>query len=255
MTMIHRLKRKEGLDYGTNIGETTGDTLFEGRHGNSIRIGSRSNKPYIFLSNERMSDNDEESLGDGSIISITSDGTLYEHFETYLEDNGKESIEVNGFTLASDTLKEPNRFMGTLVSQVNNNQDVQQLIYDYSGNQTLITSDRITLNSKLDDIFVSSIKDIYIGSGRHLSLTSPKSINILSNNVNIGNNTKENLQSMVLGDTLKEVLNDIINLIPTIKIPTMLGPQVPMPDIQTKITQITTKIDNITSTKHKIEQG
>ena len=54
---------------------------------------------------------------------------------------------------------------------------------------------------------------------------------------------------------MKNLLTEIINLIPTITIPTMLGPQVPTPDIQAKITQITTLIDNITSTKHKIEQG
>ena len=44
-------KRKEGLDFGSSIRETTGDMLLEGRHGNSIRIGSRSNDPYVFISN------------------------------------------------------------------------------------------------------------------------------------------------------------------------------------------------------------
>ena len=39
-------RRKEELDYGNAIFETTGDTLIEGRHGNSLRIGSRSNNPY-----------------------------------------------------------------------------------------------------------------------------------------------------------------------------------------------------------------
>jgi hypothetical protein len=61
------------------------------------------------------------------------------------------------------------------------------------------------------------------------------------------------MQPMVLGDTLKEVLTKIINLIPTITIPTSLGPQVPTPDIQTKVTEITTLIDSITSAYHNIE--
>ena len=42
----------------------------------------------------------------------------------------------------------------------------------------LLHSDRITLNSKLDDILISSIKDIHIGAGRHLSIGSFETLNI-----------------------------------------------------------------------------
>ena len=61
-------KRKKDLDYGNAIREAIGDTLFEGRHGNSIRIGSRSNNPYVFISNKRHPNNTVESLADGSLI-------------------------------------------------------------------------------------------------------------------------------------------------------------------------------------------
>ena len=244
-------KQKIELDYGKAIKETTGDTLFEGRHGNSIRIGSRSNNPYVFISNKRHPWNKIESINDGSLLSIISNGTIDQHLGGgFNSDNN-----LIKFQLQSDTVENNTYPIGTVHSDLNNGADIQDTIYGYNGNQMLLHSDRITLNSKLDDIFISSIKDIYIGSGRHLSLTSPTSLNILSNNVNIGNPKQSTMESMVLGEKLKEVLNDIVNLLPTIKIPTMLGPQVPMPDIQAKITQITTKIDNITSTKHKIEQG
>jgi len=127
-------------------------------------------------------------------------------------------------------------------------------IYGYNGNQMLFNSDRITLNSKLDDIFISSTKDIHIGAGRHISIGAFESLNILSSNVNVGNSTRASeMQSMVLGDTLKEVLTDIINLIPSIVITTQLGPQSPMPQIQADIQKITSKIDGILSTYHKIE--
>jgi len=249
--------RNEDLDYGTSINEVVGDYLIEGRHGNSIRVGSRSNNPYIFISNERANVNYSETLGDGSLITITSNGTLAQHFESYLDGDIRDdsSEEIFGFKLSSDGVETNTYPIGTIHSDLNNGADIQDTIYGYNGNQMLLHSDRITLSSKLDDIFVSSIKDIHIGSGRHLSINAPKSLNILSDNVNIGNKYKATMESMVLGESLKEVLTDIINLIPTIKIPTMLGPQVPMPDIQAKITQITTKINNITSTKHKIEQG
>ena len=257
--------RNEDLDYGTSIGEVTGDYMIEGRHGNSIRVGSRSNNPYVFISNKRVNTNYSETLGDGSLITITSNGTLAQHFESYIDgeitlntETGEEEFDGEqkfGFQLQSDTVDDNTYPIGDIQSDLNNGADIQDTIYGYDKNQMLLHSDRITLNSKLDDIFVSSIKDIYIGSGRHLSLTSPKSINILSDNVNIGNKNKATMESMVLGEALKEVLNDIVSLIPSITITTQLGPQSPMPTIQADIQKITNKIESITSTKHKIEQG
>jgi len=258
--------RKENLDYGDTLNEVVGDYVIEGRHGNSVRVGSRSNNPYIFISNQRNNENVFESVSDGSLISITSDGTLAEHFPSYFdgdvglinesgEESGEESEEKFGFTLSSDGLEDNTYPIGTIHSDLNNGADIQDTIYGYSTNQILFNSDRIILNSKLDDIFVSSIKDIYIGSGRHLSINAPTSINVLSDNVNIGNPNKATMESLVLGEALKEVLNDIVSLIPSITITTQLGPQSPMPTIQADIQKITNKIESITSTKHKIEQG
>ena len=246
-------KRNDDLDYGSIVNEVSGDYIIEGRHGNSLRVGSRSNNPYIFISNGRGNFNKFESLSDGSLITITSNGTLAEHFPGYYDVNTEENIK--GFTLSSDGVENNTYPIGDIQSDLNNGADIQDTIYGWNKNQMLLHSDRITLSSKLDDIFVSSIKDIYIGSGRHLSLTSPTSLNIISENVNIGNKNKATMESMVLGEALKEVLNDIVSLIPSITITTQLGPQSPMPTIQADIQKITSKIENITSTKHKIEQG
>ena len=262
-------KREIGLDYGNAINETTGDTIIEGRHGNSLRIGSRSNNPYVFISNKRFPDNNLESIGDGSLISITSNGSLRQHFKNLFDEDGNPIT----FQLSSDSVEGNTYPIGDIQSDLNNGADSDETIYQYgsvdtgeldengekifegtNANQILFHSDRITLNSKLDDIFVSSIKDIHIGAGRHISIGAFESLNILSSNVNVGNSTRASeMQPMVLGDTLKEVLTKIINLIPTITIPTSLGPQVPTPDIQTKVTEITTLIDGITSAYHNIE--
>ena len=259
--------RNDELDYGNAIRETTGDTIIEGRHGNSLRIGSRSDKPYVFISNERNPENYLESLGDGSLISITSNGTLAQHFESYIDgipvetDEGEDVIieegtgeEIFEFKLSSDLIEGNTYPIGNIYMDLNGLNDSYDGIYGYNGNQMLFNSDRITLNSKLDDIFISSTKDIHIGAGRHISIGAFESLNILSSNVNVGNSTRASeMQSMVLGDTLKEVLTDIINLIPSIVITTQLGPQSPMPQIQADIQKITSKIDGILSTYHKIE--
>ncbi len=281
-------KRKNGLDYGKALRGTTGDTIFEGRHGNSIRIGSRSNNPYVFISNKRNPLNNVESILDGSLISITSNGSITNHL-------GNTSGYGNNvrFTLSSDTLGQPNRRMGDLISNVNNNQDSNELIYNYgteevgavslteasyegqNANQILITSDRITIDSKLDDIYLSSKKDIHIGTGRYLTFTTiggpdannTDSVIFNSSNFNIGNPNTANMQSMVLGDELKNILVEIVNLLGRLQTTTSLGLQTPITvgsfagDIKageplaTVITNLETKIENMLSTKHKIEQG
>ena len=251
-------KRKKDLDYGSAIRETIGDTLFEGRHGNSIRIGSRSNNPYVFISNKRHPNNSVESIADGGLITITSNGSLTQHL------GNSQGVK---FRLVSDTVETNTYPIGDIYSDLNNGVDIEQEIYGYNRNQMLLQSDRITLNSKLDDIFVSSIKDIYIGSGRHLSINAQKSINVLSDNVNIGNPNKATMENMVLGNQLQDVLVEIVNLLGRLQTTTSLGLQTPLTvgeipgdvkpgkPIVTVISNLETKIQNIISTKHKIEQG
>ena len=251
-------KRKKDLDYGNAIRETTGDTIFEGRHGNSIRIGSRSNNPYVFISNKRHPNNSVESIADGGLITITSNGSLTQHL------GNSQGVK---FRLVSDTVETNTYPIGDIYSDLNNGVDIEQEIYGYNRNQMLLQSDRITLNSKLDDIFVSSIKDIYIGSGRHLSINAQKSINVLSDNVNIGNPNKATMENMVLGNQLQDVLVEIVNLLGRLQTTTSLGLQTPLTvgeipgdvkpgkPIVTVISNLETKIQNIISTKHKIEQG
>jgi len=265
-----------GLDYGNVINEVTGDYMIEGRHGNSVRIGSRSNHPYMMFSNERGIFNNFESLSDGSLISITSYGTLANYFSGYTDFNSEQS--VLGFKLSSDLVETNTKPIGQLYSDTNNKID-QEEIYRYgskktdkvddegnpifeasSGNQVLINSDRIILNSKLDDIFVSSIKDIYIGAGVNLSLTSP-TLNLVSDNVNIGSPNKEGvtLEAMVLGDALLEVLTDTLAALSEAA-SLFYGSPLPLTDttgapLVSKITPIQQKLNRILSTKHKIEQG
>ena len=98
-------------------------------------------------------------------------------------------------------------------------------------------------------------------------MSSGISLNILSNNVNIGNPNKATMENMVLGNQLQDVLVEIVNLLGRLQTTTSLGLQTPLTvgkisgdvspgePIATVITNLETKIQNIISTKHKIEQG
>jgi hypothetical protein len=254
-------ERKEDLDYGQVLNETTGDMLLEGRHGNSLRIGSRNNNPYLFISNNRSYLNDRESLADGSLISITSNGTLQQHFGGYeiplasINENGRLVLdEENGrtvfqFTLSSDTLQSPNRNMGQTVSFVNNNQNVQDLIYGYDKNQMLFNSNRIILNSKTDDIYLSSIKDIHIGTGRHLTISTNENLLIESQKTFFGKNAKE---PMVKGKELLDLLKKIIDMFSEVKSPPGFsgGPLIPSPNLA----KVKSDIDKFLSSKYFIDE-
>jgi len=58
---------------------------------------------------------------------------------------------------------------------------------------------------------------------------------------------------MVLGDTLKEVLNDIVTIFSKLQVMTQLGPQNILPITEPDIQSVTNKIESIVSSYHKIE--
>jgi len=273
--------RNIGLDYGTAVKETTGDTIFEGRHGNSVRIGSRSNNPYVFISNKRDISNNTESISDGSLISITSNGSLRQHFGGYEDIVNEESVP--GFQLASDGVKENKRLMSNLISSINELDDIDPILYGYGSidtgtideesgepifegtkaNQILFSSDRITINSKLDDIYLSSNKDIHIGSGRSLAISTNEDLIIESRNIYLGNpapnQSGREMEKMVLGNKLLEVLQETLAALKEAN-GLVQGVPVPLTDstgapgsFSTKIVPIEQKLDSILSQYHYIE--
>jgi len=256
------------------VPQTTGDFLIEGRHGNSVRVGSRGGQPNIVISNNRHHQNQVETLGDGSVISITSGGTLNDFFDLYLESevyanrfDTPEGLIRYGFSLASDTLYGEDISTSDGSNQLKyisqrwvdwNNEDSVLDLYGYRGDQMLLHSDRITINSKRDDIFVSAKKDVYIGAGRHLGITTNNDITIVSDRLFLGDPYKERMQGMVLGQTLLEMLREILSVVKSAQ-GICQGAPIPLADetgspggVNQKITQIEQRIEEILSNKHML---
>ena len=132
------------------------------------------------------------------------------------------------------------------------------LIYNYgieeNQNQVLVNSDRITINSKSDDIFLSSNKDIHMGTKRHLTISTNENFIINSQNTYLGNPFSKDtkMDNLVLGKKLQQVLKDIVSLFHEIKVLTQLGTQstLPLPSEQ----KVISDIEAIISTKHFIEE-
>ena len=89
------------------------------------------------------------------------------------------------------------------------NSDLQQYVYEYKSNQTLIKSQRVIIYSSDDDIILSSNKDILL-NGVQNNIVG-KNINLISKNIHIG--PQEHKEFALLGDTTINLIEDLIKSI------------------------------------------
>ena len=123
----------------------------------------------------------------------------------------------------------------------------------------LFHSDRITINSKSDDIYLSSIKDIHIGAGRRLAISTNEDVIIESRKTYLGKNAVNKGEPMVLGNQLLEVLQDTLAALKEAA-SLFYGSPIPLTDttgapFQMKIVPIEQKVNKILSQYHFIEQN
>ena len=236
-----------------------GDLIYEGRHGNSIRIGSRDINPYIIISNGRGLTRTSESLLDGTIFAILENGSLNEHFSL------SESVS---YTMSSDRIKDPTILMSELVSIVNNNENSTDILYNYINSQSFLISDRITIDAKKDSMFITSFQNIHIGAGKNLTISANKDIIFESSNIYLGKAAKnekdtDTEQGLLLGENLRALLEQLINILSNINghcqgAPLPLGYNMGAPgslaiELQKIKKALMKNANSIISTKHFIE--
>ena len=110
------------------------------------------------------------------------------------------------------------------------------------------------MNSKSDDIYLSSNKDIHIGTKIHLTVSTSENFIVESEKTYLGDPNKKEMDNMVLGKKLQEVLKGIVNIFNKIQITTQLGPQKILPVTEPDIQQVLSDINTIISNKHFIEE-
>ena len=168
--------------------------ILEGRHGNSIRIGSRNINPYIIISNGRTLKNTQETSLDSSIFAFFKHGTLRQHFnkdakKTKVSGNESDIIKDYAFTLADDEIKKVYKSISTTFKKNigrgkletgEDDPDIQSTLYKYGEkageSQAFLSSDRITFNARSDSIFISAFKHVHIGSGNSMTLSTSQNI-------------------------------------------------------------------------------
>ena len=214
------------------IRDIVGDTIFEGRYGNSMRLGSRDFKPLIIFSNGINEGITSETLVDGSsMIAMFSHGTIHQHFpkdSKFVDESSPEDgeFEVKQFKLASDSIndakdEQQQRMIGELYNYS------WGMDWEQNQQQLLINSQKITINSKKESMFLSSYQNIYIGAGGTINLISERETVIESQNVFLGKQAKTKFdeadtdnpaEPLVLGNQLRIFLEKILNMIKNLKV-------------------------------------
>jgi hypothetical protein len=230
-----------------------GDMMFEGRHGNCIRIGSRNEEDLIFISNGQPPSNIVETTSVGSLFAVIESGTLHQHFK-WNQKVDDDNIVYEPFVISSDNESlENKRPMGHEVYN-----------YDYNTNQILITSDKLTFNSRSDNIFLSSFNDIHIGTGNKLTINTNKETIIEASNIYLGKQALGQTEPVVLGRTLVDILTNMIDAIGEIFVGgTVGGVSIPVSKSnspgwitpQTGLNSIKSKLETMLSEYHYIEDN
>jgi len=212
--------------YGTGIGEvgsdaeiesTYSDLTLEGRHNNHITIGSRFFNPYTIIKNNSTLSNQ------GSVIGLLSMGSLLQNNIDY-DGLSSDLVVQEAIEIGTDS------YLGNFIGIGNDSteaegiprQDIFNLnfaeVTDDINNQTdfdqiIIFSDRITFDATSNDLTMSAKRNLNIGTGQNISITSKKHTVIQSENIYLGVESQSKTEPIVLGEELRKILEDIVNVI------------------------------------------
>jgi hypothetical protein len=170
-----------------------GDSLIEGRFGQSIRFGS---------SNYLRRDNDTWSAGTKDPDSID-----YEAKPITLIINGQGKPSVKNADLFSSTVEDISRDDSSIYltsGQVIRTLAISDIIgskkyeFPYKGNQVLVSSDRVMLYSKKENILLFSRQDVGLSANNNIILNSSKIVSVESPRIELGGESAK--EQAILGN-------------------------------------------------------
>ena len=233
---IHKLKLYEG------------DTLLESRFGQSIRFSGYNNSenkfaPTITIRNGENADSLQSDVGTSTEENINKDGNII------FLGSGEKLLEL---TLPTTNAKES--------------------LFNYptelKGNQILLSSDRIILSAKTSQMIFASKEDIGFITDGQFSIDTTKGINVTANQhiyfdvkdkfnfsitttgggaIALGSTETDELEPAVKGETLKNLLYDLMQIIAQQIYVTPAGPTAPGPTNNPLLNGLTAKLNDILS--------
>ena len=178
-----------------------GDNIFEGRFGNSIRLGSTTKSKGLYKNNW------SESGEEGNPITILRNGQ-----PTDSGDEGWVPIVDNINNDLSSIYLTSNQLIPIKASSTNytgiSDENIPEFPNQYKGNQVILNSGRILLNSTTDSILLSSKKVISLSAKSDIGIATSGSIAIESGELKLGGSNAE--QPAVLGDIFLDQLSGVM---------------------------------------------
>jgi hypothetical protein len=233
---IHKLKLYEG------------DTLLESRFGQSIRFSGYNNSenkfaPTITIRNGENADSLQSDVGTSTEENINKDGNII------FLGSGEKLLE---WTLPTTNAKESFFNYPT----------------ELKGNQILLSSDRIILSAKTSQMIFASKEDIGFITDGQFSIDTTRGINVTANQhiyfdvkdkfnfsitttgggaIALGSTETDELEPAVKGETLKNLLYDLMQIIAQQIYVTPAGPTSPGPTNNPLINGLASKLNDILS--------
>jgi hypothetical protein len=188
-----------------------GDTIYEGRWGNSFRLGSTVKNATIPNKWSLVGEN-------GDPILILRNGQTSYTSNPWVPETEDVNDDLSSIYLTST------QQLPLFPANVNNSSFSKSTpptnVGQYEGNQIILNSGRLVFNAKSDSILLLANKAIQLSCGETLGIDA-KQIALTANKVYLGSSEGiegSKIQSVVLGENLNFVLSDIAVFLQTLNI-------------------------------------
>jgi len=234
-----------------------GDTLIEGRQGQSIRFtgfktelaDGRNINPFV----------DDENNGKPLIVISNDQISTDNGFDHIVEDVNEDSTSIY---LTSDHTIPLNAASNKRDSYDTTKTDVPEDFNTYRGSQLIANSGRIVLNSKEDSILLSATTTVGL-NGQSINLDGERYTSIDSPKIYLGTSAILEQDPVLLGNETVKLLKDLVDSLRTFftdltTATTVSGEPIPkfletVPSINRKLTKIEGRLESLKSKKVWVE--
>ena len=176
-----------------------GDAIFEGRFGNSIRLGNTSK------TNSKYKNNWSEEGSNGDPLMILRNGQPDDSPE---EGGGLPTTENIDTDKSSLYLTSTQKIPVTAVENYEAFSEPPEAPQEYTSNQAILNSGRLLLNANVDSVLISGQKSIALSANENIGISSNQDVVLSGAAVRIGD--KEADHPVILGD---DFLDQFANLV------------------------------------------
>ena len=239
-----------------------GDTLLQSRFGQSIRFSAYNNEentfsPTIIIRNRENDLTTQEKEGfiieedinrDGSIIAITSADYKLDFQPGRVDDKGSTDFETTPINFEL-----PEEYTGNDQILINSERIIlssksQEMIFFSKGDYGFISDGKFTIDNGTGGALLDFGDDVLITTDRNDS-----NFTILAGSGNIFLNTTETTERVVRGDTLVELLGELIDAINQQVYNTPSGPTAVGPTNRSTFNDIKSRLEEALSTLNYTE--